>query len=269
MIQKEWQKVRDRHPIISLNRTSEEIQAHWDSRADSYPTSDHDGTKLLIFSDMNSMGLFGKDKDVIDIGCGPGTYDLMFSDYVREAVCVDGSQGMLNVLRRECRSRKKENITTVHSVWEEFTTDRKFDLVFSSMCPAIYDTESFDRMEAMCRGRCAYVSASRLKDDIDSTIWKYLGYSFSYGGIPYEYPYRYLKSKGRKPVLKKYFKRFPFEADPIELLKDRLEYFSRFTEMDEAAVDAITGIIESATSGGTVKESRESQITLMVWEPGE
>lgn len=95
---------------------------------------------------------------VIDVGCGIGKYGTYFASMGCDVTLMDISPGMLEIAKKnmsafstpwavlECDFQQLE---TEHSVFE-----RKFDLGFSTMCPAIHDLATVKKFSGMVDGSC-------------------------------------------------------------------------------------------------------------------
>ena len=63
-------------------------------------------------------------------GPGWGSYTLTLAELCREVACVDLSRDVLDFVLRAGAERGRDNITAFHAKWEEFTPERRYDLVF-------------------------------------------------------------------------------------------------------------------------------------------
>lgn len=97
---------------------------------------------------------------VLDIGAGLGSYALEFASLGCRVTAMDASRECLDVLE----TRAKQNslaIETIQSTWEEWEPNQKYDITFSSMCPAICNLEELERMEAITKKSCVLVTVTR------------------------------------------------------------------------------------------------------------
>lgn len=70
-------------------------------------------------------------KDVLEIGCGPGTWSRILLKHTKNLVLLDISKEMLRQAKKRLK-KEKLKIAYVCSDFENFKTKKKFDLIFSS-----------------------------------------------------------------------------------------------------------------------------------------
>ena len=59
---------------------------------------------------------------------------MTLAELCREVACVDLSRDVLDFVLRAGAERGRDNITAFHAKWEEFTPERRYDLVFGYNC---------------------------------------------------------------------------------------------------------------------------------------
>ncbi len=75
-----------------------------------------------------------KDKVVLDLGCGMGSYVLQMASGARQIDAVDISKKMLHVLRDELEQRNIRNVNVIHGPLEKYKfKDNYYDLVISTL----------------------------------------------------------------------------------------------------------------------------------------
>ena len=267
-IVRQWKEAASRHPVLRSDPEGDRIRSQWDRISADYTGSDYNSTRRAMTADLERMDVIHPDRDMIDIGCGPGIYDTELAGKLRSITCVDGSEGMLSRLRERCAETGTENIEIVHSLWEDFVTDRVYDIAFSSLCPAVYNPESLLRMEQLARNHCVYISGRTMSDTVDSMIWKGMGRDRSYGGITIEFPCRLLRSMGRGPMVRKYYRRSSTENDPEELKENRLRYFSEVFGASDRLSRIVSDSVDAFTVGGRTVQNTDTYYYMMVWRPG-
>ena len=70
----------------------------------------------------------------LEVGPGWGSYTMTLAELCREVACVDLSRDVLDFVLRAGAERGRDNITAFHAKWEEFTPERRYDLVFGYNC---------------------------------------------------------------------------------------------------------------------------------------
>ena len=111
-------------------------------------------TKYLL-----DKGILTPETDIIDIGCGPGYFVNSFAHYARSAAGVDLSEEMVNSGYALAEAEGLTNVT--YEVCDFRKADIKergwekaFDVVFTSITPAVCDPGDIDRIESMSRHWC-------------------------------------------------------------------------------------------------------------------
>jgi SAM-dependent methyltransferase len=72
------------------------------------------------------VGKYPADISVLDLGLGYGITAKMFADYFKDYTVIDGSQKIINSFREKNPDLK---INIINAYFEEFITDKKFDLI--------------------------------------------------------------------------------------------------------------------------------------------
>jgi SAM-dependent methyltransferase len=157
----------------------------WDKRADDWamllskqePGSMKQGTServTKVAEYLRAQGLLGSDCDIVDIGCGPGRFVAEFAKTARSATGLDISPRML-----EHAKNYAESIGLTNTVWQvsDFKTANPhdlgvFDLVFTSITPAVSDISSLEKSMLMSRGYCFNSSFIHSFDELEDSIAK-------------------------------------------------------------------------------------------------
>ena len=95
---------------------------------------------------------------VLDIGCGLGGHTFQISSKVKEVTSIDSNDVALEILEKRAKDNNVKNVTALNISWEEYKEDKKFNVVFSSMCPAICNPEEIERMESLSSDWCVLIT---------------------------------------------------------------------------------------------------------------
>ena len=76
-------------------------------------------------------GLLGRNKTILEMGCGSGNFTLLMAQYSQQILGLDFSPAMLAVLEERRLAEGIGNIRTQAGKWEDFTTDAVFDYIVS------------------------------------------------------------------------------------------------------------------------------------------
>lgn len=82
------------------------------------------------------LGLSGKDKIVLDVGCADGRFTLSIAPYFQRVTAIDLSTGMLNAARKLQQEKTVKNVSFEEQNASKTTyADSTFDLVYSRRGP--------------------------------------------------------------------------------------------------------------------------------------
>lgn len=150
----------DRPPVCSARE--------WDRRADSWESErakkrKDDGRITSAVAFLEQRGVLHSGCDVADIGCGPGRFAAAFARKARRVIGLDISEKMAAYGMEHIRSQGLTNAMLRVCDFQTLDIDREgyrnaFDLVFSSMTPAIYNMEGLVKSMEMSRGFCCSIT---------------------------------------------------------------------------------------------------------------
>lgn len=262
----EWDRARFRHPFFGENLSDEQIDRVWNDSADSY----EDGVLEKIHDDITeylvSEGYLNRNRTLLDIGCGPGTYSFRFSEYVGSITAIDKSPRMIERISRESETRGIKNLQTGCTDWNLYLPDEKYDVAFSSLCPPVNSSGSILRMEKCSRNLCVYISSmSGNRDSIYFEIWNRLGRDYTFEGYDTRYPCRFLEAVGRRPVLKIFENKTEKENDCAELCdyyERKFSHYGCFPDISELIEDVVYSFAED----GRVCTEQNNRLGLLIWD---
>ena len=112
-----------------------------------------------VAAHLRQRGLLGPEQDVADVGCGPGRFVAEFAKTAHSVLGTDISPKMAEFGAEYCREQGLTNVrfqavdfprADIRSLgWEG-----KFDLVFSSITPAVSGLQGLNNLIAMSRAYC-------------------------------------------------------------------------------------------------------------------
>ena len=264
----EWMEKRDKHPFFGEGLSKKRISEIWDQSAENYDDKLLGDIQNMVIESMRSSGILMPCFSLIDIGCGPGTYSFKFAKFVNQVTCLDESERMLERLESKRLEADISNIESVHSDWTVYESSRRFDVVFSSLCPPLNCPKQILRMENLSKKFCAYVSSMNNDEgSIHMEIWKALGRDYTFNGYNTEYPYRFLISKGREPVLRTFETFLPSEKSVEEVIEFEMGKFSVYMDMNKHIEDTIKDIVQAHSNRGMVHYDGKKKLGLLTWVP--
>ncbi len=156
----------------------------WDSRADGWVQKleekpdyrQKEMARVQATADfLRGQGLLEAGHQVLDIGCGPG---LFSSEFARTAGFVTGLDLSPRMARHADAYAKAQGRLNTHFMALDFKEvdlqtlggASAFDLVVSSLTPAISGLDDLYKMMALSRGFCLHVSFVQTKDSLREQI---------------------------------------------------------------------------------------------------
>lgn len=158
--------------------------AVWDSRADDWEKElAQDGSFRRSLQErvgnvaayLRSKGLLTAGSEVLDIGCGPGRFAAEFARTAGHVTGIDLSPRMLEMGAAYAAAGGLYNISFMVGDFSELDPDalgwnRKFDLVFTSITPAIGTVTTLKKAMEISRGYCFNSSFIRWEDELEKQI---------------------------------------------------------------------------------------------------
>ena len=112
---------------------------------------------------------------VRDPGCGPGRFVAEFAQTARSALGIDLSERMVDFGRQYAQEAGRTNVQFVACDFQTADVavlgwEGRFDLVFSSITPAIAGSTALTNMMRMSRAFCCNVCFVHHRNDLDDQI---------------------------------------------------------------------------------------------------
>lgn len=153
---------------------------HWDLRADSWIKKLEErpvyrekelGRVQATRDFLLGQGLLGPDQRVLDIGCGPGLFATEFAKTAEFVTGLDLSPRMVRNAEAYAQAQGQTNIRFVALNFREAELQmlggaRAYDLVMSSLTPAISGLTDLYKMMSLSRGSCLHVSFVETRDSL-------------------------------------------------------------------------------------------------------
>lgn len=167
-----------------LPGTPDHAADKWDKRAEVWEQEYSDKRKMK--SDdrikdtadyLRGRGLLGPDCDVVDIGCGPGRFAAAFARTARHVVGLDISERMIHYGNAHAEREGLQNVSLRVCDFQTLDIEReglagKFDLVFSSITPAIHGMSGLEKAMRMSRKYCCDISFVHSANEMETAIMR-------------------------------------------------------------------------------------------------
>ena len=263
-IKKNWvNKNCDRHASL----------AAWNSMAERYtseiprPGWESDPFLIQIAREVP----LSKSMTVLDIGCGPGGYTAALAERAGSVTGIDISPKMLSHAKAGIKNLGIGNVEFICADFCELEMDRKFDLVFAHLTPAICDAQSFEKMLSLACGYCYLVKPIHRTDPVAEEIKQAAGHvnaSFQYDK-GFLYAFAMLWQKGLLPTVDYYPTEWKMEKSLEEAKAWYINRLKSHNKIDaEAEKKAIARLKEIAVDG-KVYETISTTVATMGWRMAE
>jgi SAM-dependent methyltransferase len=260
----------------------------WNNRADDWNELLRDETPFKksldervskVANHLRNRGLLGKDFHVVDIGCGPGRFVVEFAKTADHVLGVDHSDNMLAYAKDYARSIGLENTSYHVCDFKEVDIEKlgwveSFDLVFTSITPAIGDMKSLKKAIKMSRAYCFNSCFIQNKDNLETMIAEEL-FSLNLENKPkwdgswFYSLFNILWLEGYYPETF-YHKQDSLAMVPVddELIRYfTLKFSKNFDMHDESIRDKIRDYLHSkAKKDGTIEQHTERLYGWTLWD---
>lgn len=138
-----------------------ETEKIWDVRAQEFNINQkNDKTRFpdKVTALLNEKNILSG-ADVLDVGGGSGRYAIPFASYAHSVTLTDLSYNMLQNAEANAKEAGFNNLNFVKMEWtnaeiKALEWEKKFDLVFASMCPAVRSLRGLENMSLASKGYC-------------------------------------------------------------------------------------------------------------------
>lgn len=140
----------------------------WDQRAEFWKKeriNNRKGDERVVsaVTYLTQKGLLRENFDIADIGCGPGRFAAAFAKRVHSVVGLDISEKMTAHGMEHIQKEGLTNVVLRTCDFQAMDIEKEgykgaFDLVFSSMTPAVHDMNSLTKSMEMSRGWCCHIT---------------------------------------------------------------------------------------------------------------
>ena len=144
-----------------------DMAAFWSRRAQSFNThsgeADSSAYRRNLVERIAVRAGIGKADSVLDIGCGPGRHALEFAAMAGSVDGFDIAPGMVECAKENAQQAGVLNAQFHVLDWDaanlkQLGWQKRFQLVFASRTPAIYDRATLEKMCEASRGYCCLIT---------------------------------------------------------------------------------------------------------------
>jgi SAM-dependent methyltransferase len=254
------------HPFIGEGFDRQRAIRFWDDFSAWYSGAQQGPMVAEIVDHLQDIGLLAKDRTLLELGCGPGTYSLRISPHVRSMTCLDTSQGMLDRLASAAKDLGLGNIRTVRTEFERFRPDTKFSVVLSSLCPGTGSEAGLKWMGRWAERSCAHVMWVRNGwDDLHADIWRRMGKDYSFEGRSSTMVFDALNSMGLKPQIKEFEAQIEIARPMEEAVAEMIRDFSLYG-MGKDIEPTVRQVLDEMTDDCLFHYSSSNRLRLITWD---
>jgi SAM-dependent methyltransferase len=227
-----WQEVRETSTQAPSYGNKEGWQQFWNTYAELHALRNRQSRSIYnaVVEGLIADGVISAFSQILDIGCGPGTYTLPLATKARHVTGLDTAEQMLTTLRTEaihegltCR------ITQQYGDWLDFPAEPAYDVVFAANTAAINDYDSLMKMNDVSRGVCCLIGfAGTYHIKVRTLLWEHLiGTPPEHAAFDIQYPFNILYQERYLPNLKFYSYRERYR----ETLAYMIEYYTGYFKL--------------------------------------
>jgi len=264
-----WTDARARSPLRHYGKWRPQWYEYWDEIAAQCQEGElrPRGLEREIVRYLLQQQLLVPGDQVLDVGCGAGTFTLPFAATASGVTGVDPSAVMLSRLHRAAKRACMDNIRTLRTTWEDYRPAENYDLVFSAFCPGIYDRHTLARMEQASARSCCYVAGDISHFHLLSQLWGVVtGECFTAEAWDVAHPLDYLRSAGRNPRVRRFRSRSIQRVPSRDAVDEFAAYFRSFIDLRPGEYKKIRHFIETRSSGGQILLGKERTTWAVSWD---
>ncbi len=216
-------------------------------------------------------GLVRAGDRVLDIGAGMGGDSLRFAASGAQVTALELSGDCLEVLRHRAGCLGLGNIETVQKPWEEFEPPERFDVSYSSLCPAICGVEELRRMESVTKRLCCLATVTRGSYDRHrKAMMAELGIQ-PRGGMVTEliHYFNALYLMGRQVNVRTRTLRSEVDISCEKLMEQYPIYFGIFGVPEKKSRAFLEDYLTRHAENGVLREESLIHLALLWWKPEE
>ncbi len=253
------------HPFNGLGLSEDRRKGFWEDYSGCYSSMHQGDMPDRIVDWMESEGIIGSGRTILEIGSGPGTYSLRLAQHSDKIICLDSSPGMLARLSSSAESLGLDNTVHLLADWNTFVPEEKVDLCISTLAPTS-SPESLMRMESCSKDWCASVFWVRNEgDELTARIWKALGKDFGFDERSRSPAYEWLNGNGRSPRME-IFETHVSERVPLASIVEKEAVAFRAYGVDEDIGSIVVDLLSDVTEGDEVVIEEDNSLRVVLWK---
>jgi len=254
-----------------------ESQKFWDLRAAEFNKQHGKNERReQVIELLTTQGMLHANATCLDIGCGSGKYALELAKRSKQVVGIDISPKMIQYAQENAQQENVDNAAFELTAWETLNLEecgwnKKYDLVFASMCPGISSSDSLLKMCQASKKFCFLSGFVERKDELRDKL-----HSVIYGddskhqwGKNIYYAINVLWLSGYYPEVTYHDAEFEHVwslEEAVELYNRQLKRMAKSSAEASKVDDNIVDYLGNIANNGIVTEKVQSKIAWLHWK---
>jgi SAM-dependent methyltransferase len=230
---------------------------------------------------LSGHGLLAPDCDVADIGCGPGRFAAAFAKTAHHVLGLDISEKMIAYGTAYVKQQGLENVSFRVCDFQALDIDAEnltaqFDLVFSSITPAIHGMNGLEKSIRMSRKYCCNITHLCSRNELERRIMREV-FNRDYVD-PWLNHWRWFYATFNALFLMGYYPEATYDQrreqravvpgpERVKLFMERmLPVEERTTENEERINQWMAAHAAAAGTDGTIEETSEVWYGRLLWD---
>jgi SAM-dependent methyltransferase len=260
--------------LLKNYRGTSGAEENWNARAKHFNMSqlkDRSGFAERVTEILRERGILAG-ASILDIGGGSGRYAVPFAAHALHVTVTDISANMLELAKSNAESQGLDNLSYVKTEWESveisaLNWNKKFDLAFASMCPAVRLPEGFRKMMEVSKGFCLMNQFISGTDTLADYLIKTLAIKRSYD--PHndrdtvQAVFNLLWLEGYEPEIT-----YLWQDEEVSYTVDEAfeRYAGRYEQMARSQGLELKDLIVNCATQDVVRIKSESTLAMILWK---
>ncbi|MGI6307484.1 MAG: class I SAM-dependent methyltransferase [Dethiobacteria bacterium] len=270
-----WEKSNEHSPQRRRIRQGEEAIEFWNKMAPDYEKhSAEEAQERLqkVLGILTEEGMLTPETEVLDVGCGPGTYAIPLARRARRVTALDGAGEMCRLLREKAAEAGLQNINVLQHMWEDIDLEKEglarcFDLVFASMTPAVCDAETLLKLNQAARRYCCLIAwaegnYSRVRQEL---LEHFLREKSPERSSQIIYIFNILYSLGYYPTMRYLHSTWVQKETEEEAVESLAQFLWLYMEITPEVKDIIARFVRERAVKGIFTQEGRTRLGIITW----
>ena len=253
-----------------------DLAEFWSRRAQSFNTHSSEADSSVyrrnLVAKVAARAKVGKADAVLDIGCGPGRHSLIFAGLASSVDGFDIAPGMIEYANDNAQHAGVENVSFRVLDWdtvdlEQLGWQKRFQLVFASRTPAVYDRATLEKMTEASRGYCCLITQVTGDNSVRRELAPVVGATnnddYTRRGLYSAFNILWLQ--GYYPEVEYIERSWDSQCPLEEAIVMYTRHFNSRGQLTEAQQAALADNLRAMSKNGMVHETGSSRVGMLFW----